>query len=225
VTAVAALPPKGRIRQAQEAVILRAAERVFARRGFSGATVADIAAEAALPKSTVHYYFGTKEALHRAVLDDILALWLEGTEAIRPEAEPHEALAAYVRHKMQLSAERPDASRVFANELLHGAPQIDDALRGGLRALVHEKAAVVDAWIAAGRMAPVDSTHLFFTVWAMTQTYADFAPQVAAVLGCHTPLPAAEQRRASTHVERFVLRACGLSAPDSPPHDLQGPIR
>ena len=204
--------PKGRIRQAQEGLILRAAERVFARHGFSGATMADIAAQAGVPKSTVHYYFGTKEALHRAVLDDILALWLEGTEAILPEADPREALGGYVRHKMRLSAERPDASRVFANELLHGAPQIGEVLRDGLRALVREKAAVIDGWIAAGRMAPVDSTHLFFTLWALTQTYADFAPQVAGVLGTSIPLPAREQQRAAAHAEQFVLRACGLMA-------------
>lgn len=206
----AAAAGKGRIRQAQESLILRSAEQVFARRGFSGATMADIAAAAGVPKSTVHYYFGTKEALHRAVLDDILALWLEGTEAIQPGADPGQALRTYVRHKMRLAAERPEASRVFANELLHGAPQITDALRGPLHALVREKAAVIDGWIAAGRMAPVDSTHLFFTLWAMTQTYADFEPQVAAVLGTTLPLPAAAHQRATDHVERFVLRACGL---------------
>ena len=211
---------KGRIRQAQEAVILRAAERMFARRGFSGTSVADIAAEAGLPKSTVHYYFGTKEALHGAVLDDILALWLEGTEAIQPSADPRTALGHYVRHKMRLSAERPDASRVFANELLHGAPLIGPVLQRNLRALVREKAAVVDGWIAAGRMAPLDSTHLFFSLWALTQTYADFEVQVAAVLGTHTPLPARERQRAADHVEQFVLRACGLAGrPGGGPHD------
>lgn len=209
MTAVASAP-KGRIRQAQEAVILRAAERMFARRGFSGTTVADIAAEAGVPKSTVHYYFSTKETLHRAVLDDILALWLEGTEAIHAGADPRQALGHYVRHKMRLSAERPDASRVFANELLHGAPQIGPVLQHDLRALVREKAAVVDGWIAAGRMAPVDSTHLFFSLWALTQTYADFEVQVGAVLGTRTPLPVREQQRAAAHVEQFVLRGCGL---------------
>lgn len=201
---------KGRIRQVQEAVILRAAERVFARRGFSGATMAEIAEAAGVPKSTVHYYFGTKESLHRAVLDDILTLWLEGTEAIQPDADPAQALTHYVRHKMRLAAERPEASRVFANELLHGAPQLGDVLRNDLHRLVRAKAAVVDGWIAAGRLAPVDSTHLFVSLWAMTQTYADFEVQVAAVLGTGLPLPPEDQARAAAHVEAFVLRACGL---------------
>ena len=212
MNAVSERPAKGRIRQAQEAAILRAAEQVFARHGFAGATMQAIADAAACPKSTVHYYFSTKEALHRAVLDDILATWLEGTEALVPEADPREALTQYLRHKMALAFARPDASRVFANELLHEAPQLSTALRQDLHTLVREKAAVIDGWIAAGRMAPVDSTHLFFSLWAMTQTYADFEVQVASVLGTPRPLAEAEQARAMAHVEQFVLRACGLTA-------------
>ena len=189
---------------------MRAAEAVFAKAGLAGSTVQGIADAAGCPKSTVHYYFGTKEALHRAVLDHILALWLAGIEVIVPEAEPREALTQYLRHKMRLSAERPDASRVFANELLQGAPQILATLRSELRALVLRKAEVIEHWISEGRMAPVDPLHLFISLWALTQTYADFEVQVAAVLGTRTPLPAAAQARASTHVEQFVLRACGL---------------
>jgi len=198
----------GRIRQAQEGTILQAAERVFARAGFAGASMNELALAAGLPKSTLHYYFGTKEALHRAVLANILELWLEGMEAIEPGADPRAALSHYIRHKMQLAAERPDASRVFANELLHGAPQIGDILRGELRPLIRRKARVIEGWIAEGRMAPVDPVHLFFTLWAMTQTYADFESQVVAVLG--TPLNPRAMTKAGAHVESFVLRACGL---------------
>jgi TetR/AcrR family transcriptional regulator len=172
--------------------------------------MSELALAADLPKSTLHYYFGTKEALHRAVLANILELWLEGMDAIVAEAEPREALSHYIRHKMQLAAERPDASRVFANELLHGAPQIGDILRGELRALMRRKARVIEGWVAAGRMAPVDPVHLFFSLWAMTQTYADFEPQIAAVLGCEMPLGTRAMSRATTHVESFLLRACGV---------------
>ena len=44
-----------------------------------------------------------------------------------------------------MSRTRPEASRLFANEILHGAPAIGDFLRGPLKALVDEKAAVIDA--------------------------------------------------------------------------------
>jgi TetR/AcrR family transcriptional regulator len=115
---------KGQIRQINEARILSAAERVFAGAGFGGATMAAIADQAALPKANLHYYFGAKRDLYRAVLAQTLQDWLEPTHVIVPEADPKTAIEAYIRAKMALSIARPHASRVFANELLHGAPMI-----------------------------------------------------------------------------------------------------
>lgn len=203
-------PPKGQIRQANEALILGAAERVFARSGFNGATMAEIAAEAGLPKPNLHYYFGSKRELYRAVLARTLQDWLVPIERITPRADPRAALEGYIRDKMALSAQRPDASRAFANELLHGAPVLGEMLRTELRAMVRRKAAVIDRWIADGRMAAVDSTHLLFTIWAATQTYADFEVQVRAVLG-RSKLKTADHARATEHVVSLLLRGCGLA--------------
>ena len=200
---------KGLIRQTNEARILAAAERVFARAGFGGATMAAIATAAGLPKPNLHYYFGSKEQLYRAVLGRILRDWTVPTDVFQSDADPRTALGHYIRAKMALSAQRPDASKVFANELLHGAPVIKDVLTTELREMVHTKAAVVQGWIDAGRMAPVDPTHLFFTIWAATQTYADFDVQVAAVLG-RRALGPKDHARATEHVVSLLLRGCGL---------------
>ena len=207
--AVADETPKGLIRQANEARILGAGERVFARTGLSGATMAAIADEAGLPKANLHYYFGSKLDLYRAVLARTLHDWLAPLDALTADADPAEALGRYIRAKMALSATRPDASRVFANELLHGATVVGELMRGELRSMVQQKAAVIDGWIAAGRMAPVDATHLFFTLWAATQTYADFEVQVRAVLG-RDELTTADHERATEHVVALILRGCGL---------------
>jgi len=201
--------PKGRIRQANEADILAAAEKVFARAGYAGATMAEIAAQAGVPKSNLHYYFRTKQTIYHAVLTNILDLWLTQTDCIEPEADPREALTHYIRAKMRLSAERPDASRVFANELIHGAREIHGYLSQELRLLVDQKAEVIAQWIAAGKMAPVDPRHLFFTLWAATQTYADFDIQVCAVLGAEA-LTEAHMENATQHLLSLVLRGCGL---------------
>lgn len=202
---------KGAIRQANEARILGAGERVFARAGFNGATMAEIAELAGLPKANLHYYFGSKQVLYRAVLARTLHDWLVPMDGLVPEADPRAALEHYIRAKMQMSRERPDASRVFANELLHGATVLGDLMRTELRAMVRRKAAVIDAWVAAGRMAPVDAVHLFFTIWAATQTYADFDAQVRAVLG-REQLSARDHQRATEHVVSLILRGCGLAA-------------
>ena len=206
---------KGQIRQNNEALIMTAAERIFAGAGFGGATMAAIAEAAGLPKANLHYYFGSKQALYRAVLARTLQDWLEPTRRILPEADPRAAIEGYIRDKMALSAQRPHASKVFANELLHGAPVLEALLATELRALVQAKVAVINGWITAGRMAPVDATHLFFTIWAATQTYADFDVQVRAVLG-RPELSAADQRRATEHVVTLLLRGCGLLTTPGP---------
>jgi TetR/AcrR family transcriptional regulator len=200
---------KGLIRQTNEALILSAAEKVFARTGFGGATMAAIAETSGLPKANLHYYFGSKDVLYRAVLARILNDWLVPTHGITARAEPRAALEQYIRAKMDLSAQRPDGSKVFANELLHGAPVVKGLLATELRQLVREKAAVVQAWMDAGRMAPVDPVHLFFSIWAMTQTYADFDVQVCAVLDREALTPQ-DHDRATEHVVSLVLRGCGL---------------
>lgn len=191
-------------------MILRAAEHVFARAGFAGATMAEIAVRAGVPKSNLHYYFRTKQALYRAVLAHTLQLWLSETDIIRAELPPQVALEQYIRAKMRLSASHPDASRVFANELLHGAPEIGEILRHALRELVSRKAAVVRQWIDSGQMAPVDPQHLFFTIWAATQTYADFEAQVCAVLGV-SQLGRQDYAQATEHLVALLLRGCGLA--------------
>jgi len=202
---------KGAIRQANEALILAAAERVFAGAGFGGATMAAIAEASGLPKANLHYYFGSKQALYSTVLARTLKDWLLPTHGITPDADPREAIERYIRDKMALSAQRPHASKVFANELLHGAPIVKALLATELREMVLAKAAVIDGWIAAGRMAPVDGVHLFFTIWAATQTYADFDVQVCAVLG-RPELNAQDHARATEHVVALILRGCGLLA-------------
>ncbi len=205
-----AAPAKGRIRRSNEESILRAAEEVFARAGFGGARVADIARRAGIPQANLHYYFRTKRRLYRAVLENILELWLAETDIIRAESEPRKALEQYVRAKMRFSRRFPNASKVFANEVIHGAREIGPFLRKELRALVEAKTRVIEQWISAGRMAPLDPRHLFFMIWAVTQTYADFEGQVRAVLGV-SALGERQFAHATEEVVGHVLRSCGLA--------------
>lgn len=189
--------------------ILAAAERVFAAAGFGGARMAEIAVACGLPKANLHYHFKTKEGLYRAVLDDILGMWLAATDQILPDSDPSAALASYIRRKMVYSWTRPHASKVFANEILHGAPQLGSFLGTELRMLVEAKSGVIEGWIARGLMAQVEPRHLFFLLWAMTQTYADFEVQIRAVLG-RRGLGARDYQTGTELIERLVLLGCGL---------------
>jgi TetR/AcrR family transcriptional regulator len=195
-----------------EARILAAAEQVFAETGFSGATTAMIAARARLPKANVHYYFGTKERLYRTVLKRILDAWLASGDGIRPEADPATAFAEYVAAKVEASRRQPYASKVFANEILHGAPQVADYLADQVRRWVDAKAKVIDVWVGRGLMQPVDAHHLFFVLWAATQTYADFECQIRAVLKREHLRPE-DYAAGAALITRMVLHTCGIAAP------------
>lgn len=194
-----------------EARILAAAKSVFAETGFSGATTAEIAKRAGVPKANLHYYFKTKTDLYRQVLQGILQLWLGTGDLIKPESDPAEALNHYIAAKIELAQQRPLASRVFANEIIHGAPQIGDFLQEELRDWVDRKARVIEGWIADGKMRKVDPRHLFFMIWANTQTYADFAVQIAAVLGRESLAPE-DYQLAARQVSEIILAGCGLKA-------------
>lgn len=107
-----------RIQERNRSLILDAALNEFSRKGFSGATVERIAAEAGMSKSNLLYYFSSKEAIYNATLAHILEIWLTPLKTLEADGEPEFELAAYVRRKIEMSARFPEASRLFANEVM-----------------------------------------------------------------------------------------------------------
>ncbi|MDF1792854.1 MAG: TetR family transcriptional regulator C-terminal domain-containing protein [Thalassobaculaceae bacterium] len=172
-----------RIQVEKESQILAAALNAFAQNGFAGTTLDGIAAGAGMSKPNLIYYFDSKEEVYRAVLGRTLETWLEPLIALDPAGEPLNEIRGYIRRKLEMSRDRPQESRLFAGEILAGAPLIRDVLEGELKDLVDEKVAVIRQWVADGKLAPHDPYHLIFAIWATTQHYADFDVQVRAVLG------------------------------------------
>ena len=184
-----------RIQQKNTGTILEAALEVFSAQGFRGATLDQIAEVAGLSKPNLLYYFASKEAIYVALLSQMLSIWLAPLHEIDPDGDPKTEILGYVRRKLQMSREFPRESRLFANEILQGAPRFEAAIRGELKDLVDAKAAVIRGWSAAGKIADVHPHHLIFSIWALTQHYADFDVQVRIVLGDEgaDPFPAAER--------------------------------
>ncbi|MDB5525868.1 MAG: TetR family transcriptional regulator [Rhizobium sp.] len=172
-----------RIQEAKEEQILEAALDVFSMHGFRGATIDQIAEVAGMSKPNLLYYFRTKEAMHRALIERVLDTWLDPLRAFDAEGSPEAEIRSYIRRKLEMARDFPRESRLFANEVLRGAPLIEDALKGPLKLLVDEKAEVIRAWAKAGKIAKCDPYHLIFSIWSTTQHYADFDVQVRAVLG------------------------------------------
>lgn len=172
-----------RIQLANESKILDAGLEVFSTYGFRGATVDQIAFLAGMTKPNLLYYFRRKEDIYLAVLNRTLNMWLTPLEALDPDGDPTTEITAYIDRKIEMSRDIPKASRLFAMEIMQGAPILWDMLAGPLKRLVDEKAAVIDRWIKEGRLAPLDPYHLIFMIWATTQHYADFETQIRALLG------------------------------------------
>ncbi len=191
-----------RITVENEKKIIDAAQSVIAEYGFHGATIDRIAEQAGMSKPNLHYYFKTKTDLYKAVLQRTLDIWLASLAKLDPEGDPETELSTYIMEKVEMSRLHPTASRVFANEILRGAPLLRDYLKKDLKKLVSQKARVIERWIKEGKLAPVDPVHLIFLVWAATQHYADFQPQVKAVLGLKELTP--------QHFRKVEQSLCGI---------------
>lgn len=176
-------PRRTRIQQEKREIILEAALEVFSANGFRGATIDQIAEQAAMSKPNLLYYFRRKEDIHEALMQRLLDTWLAPLRELDEAGDPLAELGGYVRRKLEMARDFPRESRLFANEILQGAPRIMPLLEGELKTLVDEKAAVIKSWMHGGRIAQADPYHLIFSIWATTQHYADFDVQVRAVLG------------------------------------------
>ncbi|MCO4015444.1 TetR family transcriptional regulator [Pseudomonas aeruginosa] len=204
--------PAGRIRQKNEEAILAAAEEEFARHGFKGTSMNTIAQNVGLPKANLHYYFGNKLGLYTAVLSNILELWDSTLNTLGVDDDPAEALARYIRAKMEFSRRYPLASRIFAMEIISGGECLTAHFNQDYRSWFRGRAAVFEAWIAAGRMDPVDPVHLIFLLWGSTQHYADFASQIGLVTG-RKRMSRQDFAAAADNLVRIILKGCGLTPP------------
>lgn len=189
---------------AKRDAILQAGLSQFAKYGIHGATLEHIAECAGVSKTNLLYYFPSKDALYIEVLKQILSIWLAPLRAFRRDLEPLAAIGEYIRLKMEVSRDYPEASRLFCMEMLQGAPLLMGELAGDVRPLVEEKSAIVAAWVAQGKLAPVDPHHLIFMIWATTQHYADFSVQVEAVTGA-TLKDGAFFRHTVENVQRMII--------------------
>ena len=204
----------GAVRARNERDILEAAERIFARFGYRGASVQAIAEEAGLPKSNVLYYMGSKRGLYIRLLERMMARWNALLDDISVEDDPAEVLEAFIRSKMQLSRRHPEGSRLFAAEILGGAPFLQEYLCGELRDWVQARARIFEQWAERGLMDPVDPVWLIFLIWSATQHYADFEAQVLGITG-KEEIVEEDVERITRFLSQVILKGCGVKPGES----------
>lgn len=197
------------VREINEKKIIEAAEQVFACYGFKGATTDKISKQSALPKANIHYYFKTKANLYHQVLAGILNEWMDSAQAFDNQEEPHQALTQYVESKMKFSRLRPYASKVWANEMLHGAPIVSEFLETTLKNWLDDRVKVIQSWIDSGKMNTVDPIVFIYMIWSVTQHYADFERQMTLLNSgkCFTD---EEYEIKTEQVVKLILTSVGL---------------
>ncbi len=199
----------GRIRERNLELIVAAAEEEFANHGYRGASTQSIADRAGLPKANIHYYFKNKEKLYLAVLEGIMGIWNAVLADMKRDDDPAEVLTNFIYTKVELAYKKPRASKLFAQEIIAGAPHLKDYIRTDMRQWVRSKTKVFDEWIADGKIDPVDPVQLIFLIWSSTQHYADFETQVLTLMN-----KAEYEDSDIEHISQFltdmILKGCGL---------------
>jgi len=200
---------QGSIREKSQDKILAAAQEEFIIQGYKGATVQAIADRANLPKANVLYYFKNKENIYHTVLERTLAMWDDAIGDIDPDHGPAVAIEKFIASKVQLSFKEPDASKIYAMEIIQGAQHLKDFTRTYLRKWVRDKTALFQHWIDKGEMNDVDPVHLIFLIWSTTQHYADFDNQILTVMN-QADFEEEDCERVTAFLTDFILRGCGL---------------
>ena len=181
-----------RIQVRNRHLILNAALDVFSMHGFRGATLDQISEASGLSKPNILYYFSGKEEIHVTLLNQLMANWLDPLIALDKDGDPTEEILSYVMRKLDMARDLPRESRLFANEILQGAPRISMHLERDLKPLFEDKCGVIQTWVNEGKIADVDPQHLVFSIWSTTQHYADFDAQLT-VLKVENPVNGARR--------------------------------
>ncbi|PHZ85550.1 TetR family transcriptional regulator C-terminal domain-containing protein [Paremcibacter congregatus] len=174
---------RSRIQIINQQKVLDAATDIFAKYGFRGGTIDQIAEMAGMSKPNLLYYFKTKKEIYLAVLEQTLNKWLQCLQDWQVTGTPEETISNYIDTKLEFSRNHAAGSRVFANEIMEGAPILKTLLGEDLKRLVDEDTKVIKGWVKNGDIRPIDPIHLIFMIWAVTQHYADFETQIETLTG------------------------------------------
>lgn len=200
----------GNIRKKNKALIFTAAKAEFVTHGFKGASIKRIAERAGIPRANIHYYFEDKTSLYQQLLNGIIETWNRHYDTLNVQQHPKEALSAYIRSKVMFSRDDPDASRIFASEIIHGAPVLQSYLSNEFKTWLQAKVKVIDTWVADGLIDNINPYYLLFLIWSSTQHYADFNTQVLAALNKDT-MTDHDFEEATEFLTSVILKGCGVS--------------
>lgn len=161
--------------------IRQAAIAEFSTNGLHGASTQAIADRAGISKTKLHYYISSKEDLYIEALRHIVDVWAELFHGLDMQSGPESFLRAYIDRKIRHALDHPEVARMFTSEVMRGAPLLRPLWETSRQATA-TAATVIEGWIHAGLIRPVDPVLLQFNIWALTQHYALHLSEVRFML-------------------------------------------
>lgn len=207
-------PPVSRsqqqIRAHNQAIILSAAEEEFVLRSYRGATMQGIADRAGLPKANIHYYFKNKKNLYKVVLRSIIQEWNDGLITMTVDSDPKTVIEKFVRTKLHQAFAHPNRHKLFAVEVISGAPHLHDFMSTTMKEWALDKAEVMKIWHQQDKISIADPLQLLILIWATTQRYAEFETEIVGLMKKEA-YDEQDEARAADFLVPFILRGCGLA--------------
>jgi len=208
VDAPAATPRKRGVRelaaQATREAILRAATKVFAKHGFAGGRIEQISKAAKSYDRMIYYYFGSKEGLFIAVIEDTYRRFNEAEQALALDvSRPVEALTTVIRFVWGYYQQHPEFITLLNTENLYRGKHIARSARA--REYSSPVIAVTDAVLRSGAeqglfRQDLSARDLYLMIAAMGYFYLSNRHTLSAFLGENLEAP-----EALAHWEGFVI--------------------
>lgn len=198
-----------RIREHNRELIIQVASELFADKGFAATKIIDIANRAEIPKANIFYYFKNKKSLYLSVLETVIELLLQASSPFQENNDPVIALKEYIQAKIAISQSHPHASKVFAVEMILGAPHLSKEIADKMTEQTQQSSRHIQSWIDRGLIKQINPHHLLFTIWASTQTYADFSWQILKVTG-KEKMDKKDYEQAADFIVELVLKGCDV---------------
>ena len=197
------------IRAHNQAIILSAAEEEFVLQSYRGATMQGIADRAGLPKANIHYYFKNKRNLYKVVLRSIIEEWNTGLVTMTVDSDPKTVIEKFVRTKLNQAFAHPNRHKLFAVEVIGGAPHLHDFMSTTMKEWALDKTQVMSTWHQQGKIGIADPLQLLILIWATTQRYAEFETEIIGLLQ-KDAYDLEDEARAADFLVPFILRGCGI---------------
>nr|WP_284619989.1 TetR/AcrR family transcriptional regulator [Rubrivivax pictus] len=200
--------PRARNADLSQIAILEAARDEFAQHGLGGARVDRIAERAAVNKRLIYYYFGNKDALFLAVLEDTYLHIREAERALHlTDLPPVDAIRRLAEFTWNYYLEHPEFITLLNSENLHGAAHLAQSqrIREMNSPLIETLAQILERGRADGHFrGGVDPVQLYISIAALAYFYLSNRHTLSAIFGRDLTAPKARAERLS-HITEVVL--------------------